>query len=90
MFTSWGRETVVKFSIEKINAILEALSDEGKYGAILRSKGIVEGDDGRWIYFDYVPGEPDVRYGLPSNIGKICVIGANIDENALKTLFELN
>lgn len=90
VFTSWGRETVVKFSIEKINAILEALSDEGKYGAILRSKGIVEGDDGRWIYFDYVPGEPDVRYGLPSNIGKICVIGANIDENALKTLFELN
>ena len=68
------------------NALAE-LENGDKYGLIIRAKGIVEATDGRWIYFDYVPGEPDVRYGMASNIGKICVIGSKIDENALQALF---
>ena len=87
VFTSWGIETVARFSEEQIARALDELSDEEKYGFIIRAKGIVEADDGRWIYFDYVPGEPDVRCGAASNIGKICVIGSKIDENAIKALF---
>ena len=87
VFTSWGIETVARFSEQQIARALDELSDEEKYGFIIRAKGIVEADDGRWIYFDYVPGEPDIRYGAASNIGKICVIGSKIDENAIKALF---
>ena len=87
VFTSWGIETVARFSEQQIARALDELSDEEKYGFIIRAKGIVEADDGRWIYFDYVPGEPDVRCGAASNIGKICVIGSKIDENAIKALF---
>lgn len=89
MFTSWGRETVVKFTQEKISNILAELENSEKYGFILRAKGIVEAEDGSWIHFDYVPSEPDIRLGAPASIGKICVIGSQIDENALKTLFWL-
>ena len=70
--------------------ILAELGDEEKYGVVLRAKGIVGGKDGKWIYFDYVPGEPDVRFGSAAVIGKICVIGANINEAALCELFGLN
>ena len=70
--------------------ILTALGDEEKYGIILRAKGIVCGKDCKWIHFDYVPGEPDVRFGSAAVIGKICVIGANINEAALCELFGLN
>ena len=87
MFTSWGKETVVRFTEQAIAGVLAELENEDKYGFIIRAKGIVEGTDGRWIYFDYVPGEPDVRFGSASNIGKICVIGSKIDENALQALF---
>ena len=88
VFTSWGRETVKKYTKERIEAILEALEDSKKYGFILRSKGIVEGTEGEWIHFDYVPGEADVRSGSSATIGKICVIGAEINEAEIAALFE--
>ena len=87
VFTSWGRETVVKYSAEQIENILSALENTEKYGFILRAKGIVEGTDGKWIHFDYVPEEKDVRSGSASTIGKICVIGSKIDETAIAELF---
>ncbi len=89
VFTSWGRETIKKYSVEKITAILNTLNDSSKYGYILRAKGIVAGDNDKWIYFDYVPGEPDVRFGSSASIGKICVIGSKIDEDAIAMLFEV-
>lgn len=87
MFTSWGIETPVKFTMEQIERVLNAFTDEEKYGVILRSKGIVAGADGSWIHFDYVPGEPDVRTGAASVIGRICVIGSNINKKAIADLF---
>ena len=87
VFTSWGRETVKKFSKKEITAILEALEDSDKYGMILRAKGMVEGTDGTWIYFDMVPGECEVRNGAPEFTGRICVIGSGLKENALEELF---
>ena len=79
-----------KFTADEINGILEALEDEKTYGFILRAKGIVEGADGRFIHFDYVPGEADVRGGSPAVIGKLCVIGSKINEDALGKLFGIN
>ena len=87
VFSSYGVETAKKFTAEGISAILEAL-DEGDYGMILRAKGIVAAEDGKWIHFDYVPGEPDVRYGTPSVIGRLCVIGSGIDKEKIKELIE--
>ena len=69
--------------------MLEALDDDKIYGVILRAKGIVAGDDGRWIHFDYVPGTPDVRYSSAGATGRLCVIGSHINEEALSTLFGL-
>ena len=89
VFTSWGRETVKKYSVEDISNVLKELENAEKYGLILRAKGIVEAPNGSWVYFDYVPEEPDVRLGSPSSIGKICVIGANINESAIAELFGL-
>ena len=90
VFTSWGRETVKKFSPEDIENILHALEDEHKYGFIIRAKGIVESTRGCWIHFDYIPGEPDVRCGSAATIGKICVIGSKINEHAIAELFGLS
>lgn len=87
VFTSWGIETTKKFTAEEITNALNALADESKYGTILRAKGIVEGTDGKWIHFDYVPGEPDVRFGSAGTIGRLCVIGAKISESAIAQLF---
>ena len=87
VFTSWGKETPQKYTQQEITAALESLSDEAKYGMILRSKGIVEGEDGQWIHFDYVPGVPDVRTGSASTIGRLCVIGSKINEEAIAELF---
>ena len=87
VFTSWGRETVKKYTLLDIENILSALEDSEKYGLILRAKGMVEAPDGSWVYFDYVPEEPNVRNGSPSTIGKLCVIGANINEDAIADLF---
>ena len=73
--------------VRKLQKALEVLDDDETYGMILRAKGIVEAEDGSWIHFDYVPGEPDVRTGAAGIIGRLCVIGANIKEEALKALF---
>ena len=89
MFTSWGAETPRKYTDEEIAAILVALLDEQKYGVVLRSKGIVPAADGGWIHFDYVPGESDVRRGGAQVTGRLCVIGAELKEDALKELFRL-
>ena len=87
VFTSWGKETPQKYTQQEITAALGLLSDEAKYGMILRAKGIVEGEDGQWIHFDYVPGVPDVRTGSASTIGRLCVIGSKINEEAIAELF---
>ena len=87
VFTSWGMETPKKFTEEGIHAILTAL-DSGEYGKVLRAKGIVNGEDG-WIEFDYVPEEHEIRAGHPDYTGRLCVIGAELDEGKLKTLFGL-
>ena len=87
VFTSVGEETTKKFTMEEIKAILEAFSESDDYGMILRAKGIVECQCGKWIHFDYVPGEPDVRCGSAGIIGRLCVIGAGIDKEKIKELF---
>ena len=89
IFTSWGRETARKFSEEELRGILAKLDDQEKYGMILRAKGIVDAVDGEWIYFDYVPGEIDVRRGSPAVTGRFCVIGSKMNEDALKELFQI-
>ena len=85
VFTSWGVETPKTFTAQGIDHILEEL-DSGEYGKILRAKGIVNGEDG-WLEFDYVPEEHDVRPGHPDYTGRLCVIGAELKEDALKVLF---
>ncbi len=87
VFASWGIETVKKYTAKEIETILSALEDSDKYGFILRAKGYVESERGSWIYFDYVPEEPNIRDGAPAAIGKICVIGSHINETAIKELF---
>ncbi len=73
--------------MEEIQHALESLEDAETYGMILRAKGIVAGTDGQWIHYDYVPGTPDVRHGSAATIGRLCVIGADIKEDAVKALF---
>ena len=87
VFTSFGRETARQFTEAEVRGALAAL-DTGKYGTVLRAKGMLPGEGG-WIYFDYVPGEADVRTGSPDVTGRLCVIGAKLDEEALAGLFQL-
>ena len=87
VFTSFGKETTKAYTKEQIENALKALQDEEKYGIILRAKGIVSGLDGKWIHFDYVPGEPDVRNGSAAVIGRICVIGSKLNEEKIEELF---
>ena len=89
VFDSLGFETTHKYSFKILFEKLSQLNDTEKFGQVLRAKGIVEADDGQWIHFDYVPGEPDVRNGAPGIIGRLCVIGANLNESEIKKLFEL-
>ncbi len=89
VFTSWGRETIHSYTKEQIADILKSLEEDGSYGNILRAKGMVAGADGEWIYFDMVPGEHEVRVGAPEYTGRICVIGAEINEEKLSELFGL-
>ena len=89
VFDSIGIETTKKFTQEKIREVLGAIEDQHKYGFVLRAKGIVAGEDGQWIHFDYMPGEPDVRNGSAEVTGRICVIGTDIDEGKIRQLFEL-
>ena len=88
VFDSIGIETPKKYTIEKIEKALEALEEPHAYGFVLRAKGIVEGEDGQWIHFDYVPGEPDVRTGSAEITGRLCVIGSKLEEDAIRKLFE--
>lgn len=87
IFASWGFETPTAYTREELEHILEELEDEKKYGSILRAKGMVSAGDGTWLNFDYVPGEGTVRTGAAEVTGKICVIGAQLNEENLKILF---
>ena len=90
VFVSCGAETTVRFDRAALESMLTALCDEGKYGTVLRAKGIVAPADSAsegWIHFDYVPGEPDVRTGAPAVIGRLCVIGSGLKVDALSALF---
>lgn len=87
VFTSWGCETAKKYSREEIEAILKQLSEDESLGVILRAKGMVDGKDGEWIFFDMVPEEYEVRKGAPQITGKLCVIGSKMDEAKLEKLF---
>ena len=87
VFESWGVESTAKFTADQISSILAQLENEEEYGFILRAKGIVAGDDGKWIHFDYIPEEPNVRYGSASLIGRICVIGSKINKDKISALF---
>ena len=89
VFTSWGVETPKKFSEEEIREKLNELDDCRHYGTILRAKGFVDSPDGEWVYFDYVPGEVDIRRGGAAVTGRICVIGSKINEQAIKELFNI-
>lgn len=86
VFTSWGKETPAVYSVEKIGELLTAL-ESGEYGMVLRAKGMVPAEDGTWVYFDYVPGESDIRAGKAQVTGKLCVIGSNLKEDKLEELF---
>ena len=89
VFQSWGAETGKKFTPEEIDALLDQLSDEERFGFVVRAKGYVAAPDGTWVHFDYTPGEKNVRTG-PANItGRVCVIGAHLQESAAKELFGL-
>ena len=87
VFTSWGRETARKYEKEEIENILKELSQDETFGTILRAKGMVDGKDGQWIYFDMVPEEYEVRTGAPQITGKLCVIGSKMDEEKLAKIF---
>ncbi len=89
VFTSWGRETIHTYTKEQISDILKKLESDNSYGNVLRAKGMVSGADGEWIYFDMVPEEHEVRTGAPEYTGRICVIGAELNEDKLAALFGL-
>ncbi|MBQ9061152.1 MAG: cobalamin biosynthesis protein CobW, partial [Firmicutes bacterium] len=89
VFDEFGVYTAHKFTADQIEEALNDLSSFGEYGQVLRAKGIVEGEDGQWIHFDYVPGEPEVRTGSPETTGLICVIGVGLDKEAIEELFGL-
>ena len=88
VFTSWGKETTRKYTKEELVAILQEIQHEHEYGTVLRAKGIVAGVDG-WLHFDYVPGEIDVRDGSAGVTGRLCVIGCNLNEDAIAQLFKI-
>ena len=89
VFTSWGKETIKKFTSEKLEQILETLSETEDYGIILRAKGMLAAENGTWIYFDMVPGETEIRTGSPEYTGRLCVIGSKLKEDKLAELFGL-
>ena len=89
VFTSWGRETIKKYTREDLEKMLEALSASEDYGIILRAKGMLPAEDGTWIYFDMVPEETEIREGAPEYTGRLCVIGSKLKEDKLAELFGL-
>ena len=89
IFTSWGRETIKKYSKDSISKILEALTTSDEYGMILRAKGMVPAEDGTWIHFDMVPEETEIREGAADFTGRLCVIGSELKEDKIAELFGL-
>ena len=89
VFVSFGEETSRQYTEEEIREALNELSDAVRFGIVLRSKGIVSSTDGRWIHFDYVPGEADIRYGTAEVTGRLCVIGSQLKEDELREVFNL-
>ena len=89
VFTSWGRETIKKYSRESLEKILAVLSESEEYGVILRAKGMLPAEDGTWIYFDMVPEETEIREGAPEYTGRLCVIGSKLKEEKLAEIFGL-
>ena len=87
VFDSWGVETPKAYTAEELNAILSQLTNAVEYGTVLRAKGIVPSRDGKWLHFDYNPGEPDVHEGCPAYTGRLCVIGSRLDKEELAELF---
>ena len=87
VFESWGVETAKTYSADELKAILSQLTNAVEYGMVLRAKGIVAGKEGKWLHFDYNPGEPDVHEGAPSYTGRLCVIGSKLDKEELSALF---
>ena len=88
VFVSWGMETPAVYEAAKLEQILKALEDQAVYGTVLRAKGMLPAPDGNWTYFDYVPGECELRQGKPAVTGKICVIGSGLKQDALQQLFQ--
>ncbi len=80
-------ETMHRYTEEELSGRIRSLDNEEKYGTVLRAKGVVPCADGTWLHFDHVPGEIEVRHGAASVIGRLCVIGSGLKEDALKTLF---
>ena len=90
VFTSWGKETTHKYTEAELNAALTALGDV-THGTVLRAKGIVPcADGGEWLHFDYVPGAPEIRRGSADYTGRLCVIGSELDEERIASLFGVN
>ncbi|HBZ03328.1 MAG TPA: cobalamin biosynthesis protein CobW, partial [Lachnospiraceae bacterium] len=91
VFTSWGKETAHKYSEDELKTILDKLSveEDNEFGIILRAKGIVPDKEGKWLEFDLVPGEYEVRTGSPDYTGKLCVIGSKLDETKIAEAFGL-
>ena len=89
VFTSWGVETAHKFTEEELNEILHKLAETKDYGDVLRAKGIVAAAEGEWFHFDLVPEETEIRRGAADFTGRICVIGADLKEDAIKELFHV-
>ena len=89
VFSSWGMETPAKFTEAQLRSVLEALADEERCGPVLRAKGMLDAADGQWLYFDYVPGEIEIRRGGAQVTGRFCVIGSALKEQALKELFNI-
>ena len=89
VFTSWGVETAHRYSRQELEPVLQALAESQKYGTVLRAKGIVPDADGNWMEFDLVPGEYEIREGQPDYTGKLCVIGTDLAETALKEAFHI-
>lgn len=89
VFTSWGRETPKKYTKDEIGEILKTLDESEKFGVVLRAKGMLPSPEGKWLHFDFVPGEYEIREGAADYTGRLCVIGSQLDEHALEELFGL-
>jgi hypothetical protein len=88
VFDQIGLETAQEYTCEQIRSILQQFDSSDKCGYVLRAKGMVAGQHDQWIFFDYIPGSINVREGTPQSAGMICIIGTDLDESAVRTMFE--